>query len=475
MSIYKHGIATVRSTDAEPKVTEAQSSIQVAIGTAPVNLVDDPAINKPVVCKTMADFRKSFGWSDDFDSYTLCQVAYESFSKYAVGPVVFINVLDPDKATHKSNVAAKSYPLVNGQATLDDLGIILSTVAVAEAVQGEDFVVSFDADGKVIFSVTSDGKLKSATTASISYSKLAPTAVSATDVIGGTDANNTRKGIDLIDEIYSTLGVVPGILLAPGYSHISSVAFALEAKAILAGSLTNAIAVIDIESSTTTTLAALPAAKGTLGAVTRWDVLCWPKAKVDGRTIWLSTAVAGLMQLIAAENNNIPGESPSNHNIQIDALCLADGTEKIYTMDQVNDYMNANGIVSAVYMGGWKAWGNNTAAYPGNTNPNDRFIKCVEMSNYLENRFKTEYLPRLDRNASPKQIAAIVTNFNATLNSLTPDYLASGEIIFNKEKSDFREGHIYFTTRYADYTPMEYIENEFIWDLNLLLAVIEEV
>lgn len=477
MSVYKHGIATKRSTDAQPAVRQTASSVQVAVGTAPVNLAENPTgvTNKVVVCESISDFKKKFGWSDDFASYTLCEVAYEAFKKDAVSPVVFINVLDPTKATHKEAVAAASMSIVGGMIKIAVKGILLSSIAVTDATAGTDYVASFDDEGNAIIAVVAGGALDGAASATVAYTKLLPSGVTNAEVIGGIDASNVRTGIELIDEIYSTFGIVPGVLLAPGYSHNAAVAFALEAKAELAGSLTNAIAVCDIESTTTTTLAAVETAKNTLGAVTRWSVLCWPMCKVDGKVMHLSTVVAGRLQKIAAENSNIPGESPSNLDVQIDALCLASGTEVIYTIDQVNDYLNAKGVISAIYVSGWKLWGNNTAAYPGNTNPNDRFIKNVMMSNYIENRFKTEYLSKVDRNASPKSIQAIVTDYNMTLNALTPGYLAGGEIVFDKERSDFYNGHIYFITRYADYTPMEYIENSFIWDLNTLLAAIEEV
>ena len=67
--------------------------------------------------------------------------------------------------------------------------------------------------------------------------------------------------------------------------------------------------------------------------------------------------------------------------------------------------------------------------------PTKRWSKCVMMLNYLQNRFKTEYLSKVGRNAKVKFIKGIVDEYNASLNALTPDYLAGGEIIFDTAKN----------------------------------------
>ena len=59
-----------------------------------------------------------------------------------------------------------------------------------------------------------------------------------------------------------------------------------------------------------------------------------------------------------------------------------------------NSYLNANGIITAIRLPEWKAWGNNTAMYPASKDPTKRWSKCVMMLNYLQNRFKTEYFQR---------------------------------------------------------------------------------
>ena len=97
------------------------------------------------------------------------------------------------------------------------------------------------------------------------------------------------------------------------------------------------------------------------------------------------------------------------------------------------------------------------------------------MLNYLENRFKIECFSNIGRNATQKKIQSIVDSFNMTLNSLTPDHIAGGMIIFDKKKnpiSKIIDGKVKFSTRFATYSPMEYIENEFEYDASILEAAL---
>ncbi|MBO5551816.1 MAG: hypothetical protein J5966_07650 [Lachnospiraceae bacterium] len=479
---YKHNIVTKRDT-AMPTLTDSSTyGVQVVVGTAPVNLLDDPAavVNTPILANNITEAKKTIGWSEDFAKYTLMQSAYASFVKFGVAPVVFINVLDP--AVHKAAVAAKAYTLVNGAVTIDETGILPASVTVTygdedtEAVKGTDYITSFDADGKLVIAATSDGALASVTSIKTGYNKIDPGAVTISDIIGGTDAQGNRKGIDVIDIVYSKLGVVPSMILAPGFSKNPAVAVALEAKAELIGSLVTSHAFVDIESTTTKVWTGIEAAKSALGVNSRWSTAAWPMAKMGNYQIYASAIVAAAYQRICVDNGDVPARSSDNLEARIDGVCLEDGTELQMNIDQVNDYINAKGVVSFLYLNGWKVWGSNTTAYPEDKAPNNRFTKCVLMGNYLENRFKVENLSHIGNNGSPKEMESIVTNYNMTLNALVPDRLAGAEIQFLRDenpKSEMIEGRYKFHTIYADYTPTEYIENQFTWDASVLEAAFE--
>jgi hypothetical protein len=479
MTEYKHGISTTRNSDISIEAVEA-GRVQFVVGTAPVNLLDDPAgaVNTPVLVSSRGDVKTSIGLCTDYANYTLMQSVLASFMKIGVTPVVMVNVLDPNNKKHITAVAGEEFALTNGSTTVEVEGILLDSLKVSsgesEGTADTDYVATFTADGYVTVAVTDDGAFKDATTLTIAYTKLNPEGVTAEDIIGGVTEDGIRTGIELADEVYSRFGVIPDILAAPGFSQNPAVAAALEAKAELAGDLTSAIAVVDIESEETTKIEDVKEAKDKLGCFTRWTVLCWPKVLMGGVEIYASAAIAAMLQYVTVNNNNVP-TSPDNKDIPIDGI-YAGGKELHLTKRQVNNYLNAIGVLSFSYMNGWKCWGNNTSAYPDNTDPNNRFIKCVMVSNYLENRFKTEYLSTIGTDANYKVIDSVVSNYNADLNALVPDYLAGATVVFDKNENpmaNILEGHFKFHTRYADYTPLEFIENEFTWDSQILQDALE--
>lgn len=474
---YKHNIETDRDAVMPTNASVSGFGIQVVVGTAPVNLVDDPAstVNVPILVSSRAEAKAKLGDSNDFEKYTLMQSVYASFRKFAVAPVVFINVLDPAK--HKAAVASSTVSLTNGKATLEDQGILKASVMVAAvgsttaAVVDVDYVLDFDENGQLVIAVTPDGTLAGATQISVGYSKLDPSAVTNSDIIGGTDAQGNRTGIDVLDIVYNKLKVIPSMILAPGFSSVPAVAAALEAKAELIGSLFNSVALVDIESTTTRTWTQVEAAKQALGVSTRWATAIWPMAKMDGHIISGSAVLGALLQSRCIANNDVPCDSQDNKDAMIDGAVLADGSELMLTLEDANDYIVAKGVVTFLFFGGWKVWGSNSCAYPANKDSNNRYTKCVLMNNYLENRFKAEYLSHLGNNGNRKEMESIVNNFNMALNALVPDKLAGAEISFNREDnpdSEIMEGHWKFRTRYADYLPTEYIKNVFTWDSSIL-------
>lgn len=481
MPDYKHNIVTDRNTEMDVQPETAQYGIQVVVGTAPVNLLDDPAsaVNVPIEVTSRADVKKKLGYCTNYRDYTLMQSVLASFQSFTVAPLIFINVLDPSNPRHKAAVAEHEVPVVKNAATIEDQGVILDTLKVTSGelapVAGTDYIASFDADGNVMLTILPDGNLNGLDKVKVAYSKLDPSGVTATDIIGGVDEHNKRTGIELIDEIYPRMGIVPFILLAPEFSKNAAVAAALEAKAQLNGNIIDAIALCDIDCKDVVDIKNVAEAKDKLGASTRWITLCWPKVKVNGNVISMSAQKGASIQNMIINNNNIPARSDDNLEAKIDATVLDDGTEIYPTLEEANNYLLAHGITTCYRMGTWKFWGNNTAAYPGTKNPNDRFFKCVLFGNYLEDRFKTEYLVYLGNSGSVKLMQSLVNNFNAALNALVPDYMAAASIIFNKDENpeaELMEGRWKFHTHYADWIPVEYIENEFTWNSKLLTDAI---
>lgn len=476
MSDYKHGIQTSRKAAEPQSPAKSPENAVVVIGTAPINTADVPAVNEPVLASKKSDAVAAMGTTEEFDKYTIPHSIYAHFHKFGAAPVVFINVLDPANPAHQTAVASKELTVESGQAVIEDAGILLEKLQVSDQdtvlTVGADYVASFDENGYVVIAATDTGQMAGLSQITVTYSRLKPEGVTDADIIGGVDEDGVRTGLELLDEIYPRFGVVPTILTAPGFSRKASVAAALEAKAQLIYGLTNGIAIVDLDSGSSGALKKEDVAKQKSKTVvsSRWNVAVWPMVQVDGYRIWQSAQAAALMQMAAVKNGGIPSESPDNLEYMIEGLCLEDGTSVRMTMDDVNDYLNRYGVCSALKLPEWKFWGSNTAAYPASRKAIDRWIKSVTMLNFMENRFKLDYAPSIGRNASAKKINDIVDQFNLFLNSLSPDHLSGAEIVFDIDENDMasmQEGHYKFHTRYADWGPLEFIENEFEYDANI--------
>lgn len=484
MRTYKHGIATKSNGTVGITQSKTAYSAQVIIGTLPINTLKNPreAVNSIILLEDSEDLENNVGKTNEIEKYTAMQGVYASLEVHKVAPIVVINVLDPDNSQHVQAVVGKEYNVVNKMVIIEDTGVLLDKVVVSENdttyKADDDYVASINSEGYLVIALTNDGAASSLQKLNISYAKLNPDGVTAEDIIGGVDENGVRTGIELLDEVFINTGVIPAIVTAPVFSKKKEVAAALEAKVRLIGSLHNAKAYVDIDSSENDGATNIyNVAKIKEKNVPQSELIdaCWPMVNKNGNVLAFSSFAAALAQAVATANGDIP-DGIDNRELLIDGICAEDGTLVKVTQGDANSYLNANGVITAIRLPEWKAWGNNTAMYPASKDPTKRWSKCVMMLNYLQNRFKTDYLSKVGRSPTVKFIKSIVDEYNASLNALVPDYFAGGEIVFNTAKnplSNMLEGHYLFSTRYADYIPAEYIENDFMYDAQILSNVME--
>lgn len=136
-------------------------------------------------------------------------------------------------------------------------------------------------------------------------------------------------------------------------------------------------------------------AKADSGITSEHAILLWPKVKYARKDMAYSAMYAALVAYTDYQNDNVPNLSPSNHSLPISATVLADGTEILLDNPQGNE-LNAIGVVTALNLNGYKAWGNNTAAYPDVTDPKDRWICCRRFFSWWGNSFITRYMEKVD-------------------------------------------------------------------------------
>jgi hypothetical protein len=456
---YKHGVYVSEVPTSVVPPVRTSAGLPVVFGTAPVNLVaGDPPVNKPVLCYTYQEAVEQFGYSDDWASYTLCEFIKSHFALFACAPVVLVNVLDP--AVHKQSVTAESITLVDDQATLANLGVLKSSVVVKSQdglttyVLNTDYTVEFDGDGKAVINRVATGTIPAGATLQIDYDHLNPAAVTATDIIGGVDvATGAYEGLELLNKVFPLFRLVPGMVLAPGWSHDPMVAAVMVAKASNINGHFKCIALTDVPTGTVKKYTDVAAWKNDNNYTSTRQAVCWPKIKLGDEVFHLSTQFAGVICRTDAENDDIPYTSPSNKNLQANGAILADGTEVTLGPDQAA-YLNGQGIVTALnFVGGWKAWGNRTGAYPAVTDPKDTFIPVRRMFDWIANTLVLTFWQKVDFPINRRLVETIVDSANIWLNGLAArGFILGGRVEFipdENPETDLMDGiirfHVYVT------------------------------
>lgn len=573
---YQHGIYVQERATNIAMTTATGSGVPVIIGTAPIHLATQPApITRPVLCYNLQEFTKNFGYSDDFDKYTLCEAAYVFFQQYSISPCVFINVLDPGKHYNKLQedfggvtenpitipgaIDIDSLEVTSGVRELptelekdvdytltrqqeDEVVTITLTLINQEKIEndkvkiyyktdedGEDVELEYNVreaieqggsmtlsrdmlvdtariitggkntlveltaedyaaeyiDGEVVVTVINSAKVLD-DTITITYNVVDASQVKASDLIGTVDDKGRSTGIELVDSVaplFTTntggniVSILAGVLLAPKFSCDESVATALKVKAQGVSGMFPALAVVDLDTSKAVNYQDAADLKIRNALNDSHMLVCWPKVKLADRVFHMSTHAAALMQQTdSREGNEIPYISPSNHSMSVGCTCLEDGTEVFLTRDQAN-YLNGNGICTAINIAGWRFWGNRTAAYPGDTSPQNSFIPVRRMFNYVTNFIMTNYLTTLDSPLTRRMIDSVLNKANIWLAGLTNQgALLGARLEFNQDDNDLAslaDGKVVFALMLTPPSPAKEIHFSLRYDINYLNTLFE--
>lgn len=482
---YRHGVYTREEKTALTAPVKGTAGLQVIFGTAPFALATDPANpTAPKLCNSFEEAVAALGYSDDWDKYTLCQSMDACFRAFNVAPVVFVNVLDPENPAHVTAAPAAEATFADHAHTISAAGVIPSSVTVATAassgatlVRGTDYDLAVDEDGKTTILLLTGSAHYSTASLYVGYSAMKPEAVTTADIIGSYDPDTgKRTGLELLHEIYPRFGMTPGLVLAPGFAGAELVA-AVEAKCQEISGSFACEAVLDIPADSTGAIvySALKDAKTTLGMDSPHIIPCWPRAKIGSKMYAMSALLAALMAQTDAENGDVPYMSPSNKSLQATALILADGTEVVLDQDQANT-VNSYGVVTGLAHGALRAWGNNTAAYPENTDPKDRWIPARRMFSWVRNTIILTFFRKVDDPMNFRLIESITDSFNIWGNSLVAaGYCAACKVRFERADNPETEllgGHITFRVSFSPYPPAENIEFVLTFDTEALVESI---
>lgn len=464
---YKHGIyVREQATSLVPPVN-VEGCVPVVIGTAPLHLATNPVKpNKPVLCYTYAEAVEQLGYSEDWDKYTLCEAMYTAFSLYGVSPIIFINVLDPNE--HKEDVSNESITVEKNVALISE-PVLIDTLTVTDLEKDVDYVVAHDEDGNTVITIDEESPHTSDATVTISYIKLKPKEVDKTDIIGGIDVNTgENKGLEVVSDIFSTVGMVPGVLIAPGWSNIPEVAAIMATKMTNINGLFSGVTFVDADTISVKKYSDVKAWKDKHNYTSKTQYVLWPNCQIGGKVMHLSSHAIGVMGVMDYANNDIPYESPSNKELNIEGLCLYDGKEVTLNLDTANN-LNSNGVATGLnFIGGWKLWGNEMACYPANTDPKDRFLCVRRMFNWHKQTFIRTYFNKVDGPLRRRNLDTIVDSERVRLNGLVAqEVLIAAEMTFTADENPVTsliDGIVQFHLKFTPPVPMRDIEEVIEFD-----------
>ena len=477
---YPHGVFNSEIDTSLTAPIQGSAGLQVIFGTAPIHLSKDPAkaANTPMLCYSFKECQQAVGYSDDFKRFTLCQSIDACFRVFSVAPVILVNVLDPNKAAHTTENAAADYTVKDGLVMYDKEFVMLNTLAVkngeTDLVAEVDYTATHDDAGLVEIVLISD-TAKKAASLSVASKSINPDGVTYTDIVGGVNATTGQEtGLEVVRHIFPKLGMTPGLLLAPGWSHNPIVAAALQAKTTRINGVFDCNAFVDIAADETGAVVYTDVknAKESLGLVSPHAAAFWPMAAVGDKIYYLSAMAAALTAYNDANNGDVPYESPSNKTMAITATVLADGTEVILDQQQANDVLNASGVITAINFNGFRLWGNNTAAYPSTSDPKDRWLAVRRFFDWDGNNFIRTYFQEVDKPGNQRLIHKIVDSQNIIGNGyVARQYCAGYRVEFLEEENpltNLLNGRLTVHTYLAPHIPAEMIENIREYDVEAL-------
>ena len=144
-----------------------------------------------------------------------------------------------------------------------------------------DYTVGFDEDGNAVITRLEGGAIGEVSPIEVDYDYIDPSMVAADDIIGGVDVvTGNYEGLELLDKVFPMFGLVPGMVLAPGWSHDPEVAAVMTAKASNINAHFKCIALTDVPADDITKYTDVSQWKNLNNYVSPRQVVCWPKVKL---------------------------------------------------------------------------------------------------------------------------------------------------------------------------------------------------
>lgn len=298
----------------------------------------------------------------------------------------------------------------------------------------------------------------------------------AAKIVGQVSEDGRRSGLKLFETALSTMGYEPMIYIVPRYSALATVKQAL----IALSDKYEVMAYIDTPDGYTFNEAIKSrTGEGEFAGLTEGQKLLFPHFLVAGpddtegcyQNVPMSAYMAGLRAKVDLEEGW--HVSCSNHRIMgIEGLDVP-LTFSLGDQTCEANLLNAAGITTAVNMfgNGTVEWGNYSAGYPGNANP-DAF-ECVRRTRAIMKRtIEQASIPFIDKPFIKANVDAIRNTVNQFLNGLkSAGKIVEGQCYYRPESNPINElaqGHITFDIEFTPALPMQRLTFTYKIDLTAL-------
>lgn len=451
---FLHGVETIVKTVGGVPVTVVRSAVVGLVGIAPKG----PNGSTLTLISSPQEAVDTFG--SELTGFSIPQALKAVFNQGS-GVAIVVNVYD--ETTHSTDVTAETQVVAAGKAktAFEPVGTtftVTNSGGTTTYVLGTDY--SRDDFGNII--VLNPTSIANGASIKVTYKKLNVAAVTAAHIIG--TAGSAPTGIETLALANAKYGFDAKILIAPTHLGLTGVCEAL----LVAANKYRAVTIFD--APTATSYATAIAGRGSSGTINGWKtgdkraILAWPNWKVVNAGTGVtevrpaSQYLAGV--ICAVDTNEGYWNSPSNHQV------LGVVEPEVLVTFALNDQncqanlLNAAGITTAINAGGFRTWGNRSAAYPTSTAP-EQFIPVLRTSDTIDVSVELAMLQYIDKPLNQALLDAVRATVNGFLNTLAGrGAIIDGKCLYIPAKNPALElaaGHVVFDIDYMPPVPGERI------------------